>query len=514
MRDILDKLTTVVESKGIANRKPGAVFADGEGNEITFQNIRFFPEGGGRFGSPEELQTAVNQVISQLGTPPVETNWFRKTGTGGFGIAEFRDADGKPLYFIRYFKEINPDPTQNYWDNQAGLGTYRYKGAAAVKTQSNATPQDILTNLDDLSPADILQQVETKFPGSNLVLVTRHLVNGGELPFSFARPAEMDIAAFQDYFCELLQPIALQTGQYEGEAAAAAATFLPGGGFSDTTISFGASKTEGLSDSVMTSPDGLSIKVSSKGGAGATASVVNILNAYEELLQTKEGKKLSKKLQSTIDTLVTIKQTSMSEGPLVLAIENELISMEDAEYIRQLKKQAPIPLASFVKSKKVPADIRKLAAQRNTKNPDSVNMYYHVMASVAFEVADYINNHTSFSKDAAIILNNSALVQVYSKVSAQGQQWTLNKFTSKWPGSLISQITLDPTKAYYSTGIKQKYTFSVNADKSKQDDPQSAQVDIADPDTEFKRSDIKASRTKEPAGSEKVLGRKRRQVTT
>ena len=429
-------------------------------------------------------------------------------------MATFTTPDGRRLVFIKPFAKVAADPTENGWDNQTGIPGYRYAGKSALKTQSQATPQDILTHLDNLTPDDIVAQVQEKFPGSILVTVTQHLASGGELPYTFPAPAEMDLSAFQDYFCELLQPIALQTGQYEGEAAAAAATFLPGGGFSDTTISFGASKTEGLSDSVMTSPDGLSIKVSSKGGAGATASVVNILNAYEELLQTKEGKKLSKKLQSTIDTLVTIKQTSMSEGPLVLAIENELISMEDAEYIRQLKKQAPIPLASFVKSKKVPADIRKLAAQRNTKNPDSVNMYYHVMASVAFEVADYINNHTSFSKDAAIILNNSALVQVYSKVSAQGQQWTLNKFTSKWPGSLISQITLDPSKAYYSTGIKQKYTFSVNADKSKQDDPQSAQVDIADPDTEFKRSDIKASRTKEPAGSEKVLGRKRRQVTT
>lgn len=514
MRDILDKLTTVVESKGIANRKAGAVFADSEGNEITFQNIRFFPEGGGRFESPEALQTAVNQVTSQLGTQPIETNWFRKTGTGGFGVAEFRDANGEPLFFIRYFKDINPDPTQNYWDNQTGLGTYRYKGAAAVKTQSNATPQDILTDLDNLTASDILQQVEAKFPGSNLVLVTRHLVGGGELPFSFAKPVEMDIAAFQDYFCELLQPIALQTGQYDGEAAAAAATFLPEDGFAGTTISFGSSKTEELSDSIMTAPDGQSIKVSSKGGSGATASVVNILNAYEELLKTKEGQKLSKKLQSTIDTLTTIRQLSMSEGPLVLAIENEMITPEDAEFVRQLKKQAPVPLDTFVKSKRVPPEIKKLAKKRNTKNPDSVNMYYHVMASIAFEVADYINNHTSFGKDAATILNNSALIQVYTKVSARGQQWTLQKFGSRWPGSLISQISLDPSKAYYSTGIKQKFTFSVNASKAKQDDPQSSQVDIADPDADFKRSDIKASATNEPVGSEKVLGRKRRQSTT
>lgn len=286
IRNLLDKFDILTESTGIANRKPGDVFADGEGNEIRFQSVQFYPEGGGKYSSSEETQQAINQVTQQIGAKPIETNWFRKQ-TRSFGVAQFQDDNGRPLFFIRYFdKELSPDPRGNYWDNQTGLGSYRYKGKAAVKTQSNATPQDILSQPDNLSAADIVQQIEQRFPGSSLVTVAQHLASGGELPFSFLRPAEMDISAFQDYFCELLQPIALQTGQFEGEAAAAGAVFLGEGGFADTVISFSNSKTEGLSDSIMTSPDGRSIKVSSKGGTGAAASAVNILNAYDELQRT------------------------------------------------------------------------------------------------------------------------------------------------------------------------------------------------------------------------------------
>jgi hypothetical protein len=513
IRNLLDKFDILTESTGIANRKPGDVFADGAGNEIRFRSIQFFPEGGGKYDSNEQTQQAVNQVTQTLGSRPVETNWWRKQ-TRSFGIAEFEDANGRPVYFIRYFdKELSPDPRGNYWDNQTGLGDYRYKGKAAVKTQSSATPQDILTELDNLTAADIVRQVEAKFPGSSLTTVTQHLASGGELPFSFVRPSEMDISAFQDYFCELLQPIALQTGQFEGEAAQAGEIFLGDGGFADTTINFGSSKTEGLSDSLMISPDGRSIKVSSKGGRGAAASAVNILNSYKELQQTTEGRKLTRKLTDTIDILETIANSSMVDGPLILAQQFKIITDQDAEFIKSLKRVRPLPLASIgdvtVNGISPSKKIIKLAHSRNTREPQSVNLFYHVLASVAFEVAKHVNNNTNFGKDAAIIMNNSALVQIYTKVSARGQQWTLQKFTSKWPGSLVSAIALDPDKGYYSTGIKQKFTFTVNPTGKTLDDPQSAQADIDSPDLKPKRSTVKAFKT-EPMGTEKSLGRKRR----
>jgi len=77
-------------------------------------------------------------------------------------------------------------------------------------------------------------------------------------------------------FVKILQPIALQKGQYTGNAAEAASKFL-GGSFENTLISFDDSKTAGLSDSIMTTTDGRSVLVSTKGGKGATLAQRTLL---------------------------------------------------------------------------------------------------------------------------------------------------------------------------------------------------------------------------------------------
>ena len=502
MRDLLD----ILESKGIANRKPGALFADGEGNEITFRSVEFYPTGGGKYATQDELQQAINQVVQQLGQKPIETNWFRNN-TGGFGIASFQNAEGQPLYFIRYFKDIAPNPTENKWDNQAGLGPYRYMGTAAVKTQSNATPQDILTTKENLTAADILDQVEAKFPGSELVTVTRHLATGGELPFTFIRVEEMPISAFQDYFCELLQPIALQTGQVDGEANDVAATFLADVSYSDCLINFGGGKTGELADSTMVAPNGQTIKISSKGKKGAEASVVNVLDSYNELMRNPDGQKIARQVSDAIDIVQDIANTGMYQGPIKLGMRFDLITEENADILRGYRKQPPQSLKAYLASD-APEQLKSLAKKRNTENSESVDLFYHILASLAHEVANHVNNHTSFTKDAALILNNSALVQVYTKVSARGQQWTLEKFTSKWPGSSVSAIALSAAKNYMSTSVKGKFTFVVNPVKKQLDDPQSSKADISI-DREFKRSKVKAA-PDERLGGEKQLGRKRR----
>jgi hypothetical protein len=468
MRDILDKLTFIVESRGLGARKAGEVFEDPEGNQIKLVSVDFFPEGGGEFSTLEETQQAIDNVIQQLGIQPTESNWFRQSQTRAFGIAQFVGDNG-PLAFIKYYKSVAADPTQNNWDNQTGIPGYRYASKAAKKTQSSATPQDILTQQEDLTNEDIVRQIAEKFPGSVLVTVAEHIARGGELPYTFPAPVEMDISAFQDYFCELLQPMALQTGQYEGEGQDAEERFLPDGGFANTLISFGATKTEGLSDSIMIDPSGRKLKISSKGGKGAPASAKNLLDAYEELKQGGADKKLLKKVEDTINVINKIVSAGQSGAPLQLGVDYGIISEEDAYFIQSIKKFGLIPLASFtnmdVNGKGPSKKLVNLAMNRTTTNPEQTNMYFHCLAAVAHKVADYINEHTNFGRDAAMILNNSALLQVYSKVTFQGKQWRLNKFNTKWPGSAVTTVAFDAGKNYYSTGIKGNFTFVVDPKK-------------------------------------------------
>jgi hypothetical protein len=468
MRELINILS---ESVGLANRKPGEKFVDPEGNFITFVRVDFYPPDGGSYPDEVTAQQAIDEVQSQLGIELTPANWYRKGQTRAFGVAQFTNEEGNTLGFIKYFKDVYANPTQNAWDNQTGIPGYRYAGRGAAKTQSNATPQDILTQLDNLYPDDILAQVEQKFPNSSLVTVTSHVVNGGELPFTFPAPAEMDISAFQDYFCELLQPIALMSGQYTGEAGDVESTFLKGETYELCNINFGKTKTEGLSDSILISPSGRSIKVSSKGGRGAAASSKNILDAYKELQNTPRGLGIIKEVQDTYALISTIVSTGQSVAPLLLGIRYNIIDHEDMYFIKELKGKKSIPLDSLqdvtLNGEEPSKNLIKLAQSRTTKNIMSVDLYHHLMAAVAHKVADHVNEHTSFKKDAALIMNHSALIQVYSKVTFQGKQWTLQKFSSKWPGSAISEIVLDASKNYMSTQIKGNFTFMVDPPKNK-----------------------------------------------
>jgi hypothetical protein len=205
MRELINIL---VESRGLGARRPGEVFVNDAGEEIRVNTVDFFPAGGGQFQTAEEMQDAVDAVVQQLGVAAESVN-RPNAGTLAFGVAVF-DSDTGPLAYLKYFKTVHPDPTQNDWNNQTGIPGFKYNSTAAKKTQSSATPQDILTQQEDLTAEAIAMQVAEKFPNSTLAEVAMHLARGGELPYTFAAPVEMDIAAFQDYFCELLHPIALQ----------------------------------------------------------------------------------------------------------------------------------------------------------------------------------------------------------------------------------------------------------------------------------------------------------------
>ena len=197
MRDILDKLENLSESTGLANRKSGDVFRDGEGNEIVFNNIKFFPEQGGKL-EPKELDMVIRQVSDELSS---DIQWLnnRSPRSGGFAISSFSSPEGE-LFFGRYLESIKPDFTGNYVPNQ--IGDYRFAGKAAAKIQSGLTPQDLLIDRIDLTVEDILKQLASKLGTDNaLYQVAYKLAMGEPLPMTFDAPKEESFTGFRDYFC-------------------------------------------------------------------------------------------------------------------------------------------------------------------------------------------------------------------------------------------------------------------------------------------------------------------------
>lgn len=509
MRDIINRLQVISESRGLGARKPGEVFKSKSGDDtITFQQVTFYPEGGGKY-TPDELDYALAQI--EKATQGFEVQWVNKRAknSGGVGIAMFDTEDGGTLVYGKFFNDIKADPIANDWNNQTGIPGYGYASKSAAKTQAGMTPQDVLTREVDLTANDIVEQVAAKFgEDSPLTVVASRVASGMPLPIEISASKDMSFTAFRDYFCELLHPIALQNGQYTGNAGDAAQAFLGGADFSDCKISFGTTKTEGLSDSIMEAPNGARLKISSKGGKGAQASVKSLLDAVNELGNTEAGQKIRTKYRDVVELIDEIKKAGQAGAPLLLGVKYGIISDKDAGLIKDLKNVPPVDLTTMKKK-----DIEKLLGTRNLielsyhrayTNQGNVNLYYHLMASLAHLVAHQVNYNTNFSKAATAILNHSALIQVYTKAAEKGNVWVLQQFRTVYPGEAVSDVKFSAGKTYYSTGIKGNFTFSIQygGGKAEEDtnkgDPEDAaaepeakaikqRVDIKPPGTRQKR---------------------------
>ena len=509
MRDLLNTLSFLQESTGLAGRKPGDVFRNPQEDEIVFDNLEFYPQGGGKF-TPVELDAALQDISAQV--PNISWQNAKSAKTGGFGIAAF-NSDNGTIYIGRFFNSINPNKTDNYFANT--VGDYKFGGKSAAKAQAGLSPQDLLQNKIDLTIKDIMLQLSTSLGTNNPLYHVAHKVAMGEgFPIKFPTPPGISFSAFRDYFCEILQPMALHTGMYSGNAGEAASRFLSGG-FNDTIITFDDSKTAGLSDSIMTTSDGRYVKVSTKGGKGATASAKNLIDSVKELEHTDAGRKLMSEHADIIDMIKEIQQAGQAGAPLMLGVNFEIITPEDAEMVKRLKNLPPVKLSN-IKSLNLSPILVKLAQKRKTDNPDQVNMYYHLIAAIAHDAAEKVNNQTDFSKVAAKILNNGALVQVYTIAKEGKTEWVLQDFETVYPGDSIKGVYLSASKTYYSTGIKGNYTFKIDKtkgapEKEPNEDPEVRSTTDPEPDLSSAARQIttqKSTRAKrQPVGD---VGRQKR----
>ncbi len=461
IRTLLDSIQVLTESTGLAGRKPGASFVNpANGDTLVFNDLRFYPEEGGRF-EEGDLDSALSAIERKLGAK-IQWENARSKRTGGFAIATFTHDSG-PFVVGTYLEQIKPVFTDNYVQNTI-LKTYKFAGAAAAKTQAGLTPQDLLTDQNDLSISSIMTQLSQKLGTDHpLYHVAHHVAMGEPLPLEINAPVGLSFTAFRDYFCEILQPIALQRGLFTGNAAEAARLFLDADGFADTSINFDASKNAGLSDSVLSASDGRSVKISSKGAAGAMASVRNLLDSINELSTTDDGKKLLRKYGEIVDMLDEIKRQGQAGAPLYLGVKFKIIDEAEADIIRGLIKARPADIRDGARLAVLGLtdNLVKLAQARGTETPGNTSLYYHLTAAVAHLAAEAVNERTNFGEAASTILNNGALVQVYTVARERAGKWVLEGFDSKYPGKSVSGVVLTASKNYFSTGIKGNFTFKI-----------------------------------------------------
>jgi hypothetical protein len=259
----------------------------------------------------------------------------------------------------------------------------------------------------------------------------------------------------------VLQPIALVLGKkVEGNAKEAAEIFFgPGSDYSDCTISFNNNTIGGLYDSLLVNSQGKQIKLSSKGKDGASASVTNLQKSVKELENVPAGQKLLRTYQEEIDILNTIEKNGHFGAPLKLAVQYDMITPEEATQVLKLKDKGPQD--KIVGTGLLSKRLEKMYEGRRAKDAGRVIPIEHMIAAIAYPVADYVNKNTNFGRAAADILNNAALVQMYTDTSASGDTITVTKLTAVYPSQTVTGVMLDASKVYFSTGGKGNYTFTI-----------------------------------------------------
>jgi hypothetical protein len=310
-----------------------------------------------------------------------------------------------------------------------------------------------------------------------------------------------------------------------GNAAEAAGIFFGAGSdYSDCTISFNNNTIGGLYDSLLVNPEGKQIKLSSKGKDGANASVTNLIKSVKELEKVPAGRKLKAAFAEEIDLLETILQLGHFGAPLAIAEKYKLLNSKEADQVMKLKSFGPNDkiIGSGILSKR----LESMYQARKARDMSRIIPIEHMISAIAYRVADHVNKHTRFGEAASSILNNSALVQMYTDTSDSADSITITRFTAVYPSQTVTGVLLDASKAYMSTQGKGNFTFEIlkNGARPADVNPMDA-VDDLDNSAELSTDDLDAVGSKrltgpgakaakaqsQPKMTADVLGRERRQ---
>ena len=456
MRELID----ILEGVGLANRKPGERFANPEGDDLVFLGLEFYPKSGA-YDSDETMNAAIDQTAAALGTTPEMIHWANDArGSKAFAIARFQLHNTDQTYYLgRYMRSISPNRAQNSFPNTLP-GGFTYQSKVAKKESSGYKPSDILKQFRDNTPETLLKQVVARFGNDSdeanaMRIFMQSSGENVEIPMGNMNPD-----AFSDYFCELLQPIALVMGKHmDGNAADAENRFFKGAGYQTCTISFNNDPTGGLYDSLMVNSQGKQIKISSKAKDGANASVINLLKSAKELSESPEGAALLIKHASTISILQIIKDSGHVDGPLNLAIMFKMITSEEKNQVKSLAKLGPED--DIIGAGLLSPKLEKMYQDRKARDMSKIIPLEHMLAAIAYRVADYVNENTNFGQAASEILNNSALVQIYTISNVKGDVIVLERFNAVYPSKTVTGVIMKADKSYMSTQGKGNLVFKV-----------------------------------------------------
>lgn len=445
----------ITEAKGIFGRVPGDAFTHTDGRKANFQSIEAYPDP--QFEKYEDKEQLAQAIKEFEDNNHCTIEWINSpAGASAFAVAILNDGD-KLIYWGRYLQKTKANML-GVWSNKEIPQGWSLGTKGAQKLQAGYDPQHLIkTENLFMTSQQVVNTVKSNSPEGVGEIFAQNLTKlaSGRGDITFPGMADQ-MEAIRDYFGEIMQPLALEGGLIKGQAEDARRLLADGAAWANCKVMWPMAMNAALCDSFLVAPNGQEIGISSKGGAGAKASAKNLYDAYKKA-EADGNTDLINSSKFTIDVVRLIGENTAKEGPFAIA---EFLGMNN------ITQEISNEVAEYVKAGKTnfddvsQASLDLLANFRVNNNVAGFNTGYAIMAAVAKTVAKEINKNAEFTKGALSLLNQSSIIQVYTKMAKRGDDAVLSDFRAVYPPNFEGQIKVDGGKSYYSSRIQGKLAFS------------------------------------------------------
>jgi hypothetical protein len=444
------------ESRGVTARQPGETYVSDidPSDVLTMVDVGVLPSDSPAFSSVQELDAALAQVIPS-GAEIVYDN-TKNNGTLAAAIAQVTDSQGQPQYWVRYIKEIPPKGIHGLWLTLRG---YKY-GKGAKEESIPIKPADIVTdenyrNTDQLAQIisnNVAQQVRgTDHEALSSIIeqavqqaragTSTPIVNGMEY-----------VNVLGKYAGEYLGPLALidATGSVGGNTQDLLRVFQLSS-FAGSQVMFPQDKQMELIDSIIKTPGGQEIQISSKvsKGGGAASSLSGV---YKQLQDA--GKKEYPRGAEVMRLLAT---ENAATGPLLVAKMYGIINDVDIQALKDLDRGSRNP--DDLRSPKLRTLLDAQATAPGALDREDYRVFFHVLAAIVTAMIKSVNADDDFKGAMMSALNNNKYVQLNTRAGKRGNDIVLDYYT-KFPAVFEGSPVLY-NKTYFASGQKGRIGFKL-----------------------------------------------------
>jgi hypothetical protein len=445
----------LIESRGVTARTPGETYVSvsNPSDVLTFQEVIVIPDNAPAFETADDLLDAIDQVIP-AGERRIEDNNSNQ-GTKAAVIARVTDIEGNDQYWIRYLKSIPAKGVHGTW---ATLNGYKY-GKAAKQESIPIKPTDIIKD-DGFRSADTLaQEVKTNVAG--MVQGTAHEPLASMINQAVDLAARGQVAPIPGA-AEYAAVIGKYAGEYLGPIAVIKGNVRKGDidkmlkvynlkSLAGSTVSFPQDAANALVDSLIKTPTGIELGISTKlkKGGGAASSLKGIVNLVTPQIREKYPKGTQ-----IIEILGT---KSAHDGPLEVSKMYGIITDGDITAINRLDKSSQN--INDLMSPKLQAMARAQGIAKDTMASGDYRVYFHAMTALVNAMVSRVNQDPEFYEAMKLALNNNNFLQLLTDARVKGKDLTLD-YMGKYPAVFEGKPQLW-NKTYFATGNKGRIGFKL-----------------------------------------------------